>query len=289
MHLPPPVSGSRSLLPGADLSLAEPYPLPAPLLGSSGPRRSWVRRLLLRRYGVALATVAGVGLSVVASVLFASVLANAVGARVNYTIAMATLVPLVVATPLYAAVFSLVERLCRTEDELFRLATTDALTRLLNRRRFLELAADAIVHSRNGGSALSLLLIDVDHFKQVNDELGHEAGDAVLQGLGLFLLRSLRGGGFVGRVGGEEFAVVLPATNASEAEAAAERMCRAVAANPMGVGTGEKLPLHPCTVSIGVAELGATGDLSALMRAADRALYRCKAAGRNRVDVEACP
>lgn len=164
-------------------------------------------------------------------------------------------------------------------DELNRalseLATTDALTCLRNRRAFdhslqLELA---IVDRRN--APLSLLMLDVDHFKRINDSLGHEAGDKVLLAIARLLSGCARVIDVVARVGGEEFAVILPNTDAQGALEVAERMRIAVAqANWLG---------HPTTISLGVATLQEKEDAGGLYARADAALYAAKAAGRNQV------
>ena len=164
-------------------------------------------------------------------------------------------------------------------DELNRalseLATTDALTGLRNRRAFdhslqLELA---IVDRRD--APLSLLMLDVDHFKRINDSLGHEAGDKVLLAIARLLSGCARVIDVVARVGGEEFAVILPNTDAQGALEVAERMRIAVAqANWLG---------HPTTISLGVATLQEKEDAGGLYARADAALYAAKTAGRNRV------
>lgn len=164
-------------------------------------------------------------------------------------------------------------------DELNRalreLATTDALTGLRNRRAFdhslqLELA---IVDRRE--TPLSLLMLDVDHFKRINDSLGHEAGDKVLLTIAQLLSGCARVIDIVARVGGEEFAAILPNTDAQGALEVAERMRIAVAqANWLG---------YPTTISIGSVTLQDKEDAGGLYARADAALYAAKAAGRNRV------
>ena len=165
-----------------------------------------------------------------------------------------------------------VDELNRTLSEL---ATTDALTGLANRRAFdhslqLELA---IVERR--ATPLSLLMLDVDHFKRINDTLGHEAGDKVLLSMAQLLSGCARVIDVVARVGGEEFAVILPNTDAQGALEVAERMRIAVAqAHWLG---------HPTTISLGAATLQQQEDAASLYARADAALYAAKTAGRNRV------
>lgn len=164
-------------------------------------------------------------------------------------------------------------------DELNRalseLATTDALTGLRNRRAFdhsLQLEW-AIVERRT--TPLSLLVLDVDHFKRINDTYGHDAGDKVLLAIAQVLSGCARVIDIVARVGGEEFAVILPNTDAVGALGVAERMRNAVArADWLG---------HPTTISIGAATLQDQEDAGGLYARADAALYTAKTAGRNRV------
>jgi diguanylate cyclase (GGDEF)-like protein len=160
------------------------------------------------------------------------------------------------------------------------LALTDPLTKLANRRAFDESLAREVALATRHGKALSLLLLDIDHFKSVNDTLGHPAGDDVLSSLGLLLARQGRRGDVAARFGGEEFAVILPETTGERACVAAERLRKAVAAAPLGARVRV-----PVTVSIGAATLGVPGgDADSLVAAADAALYRAKSAGRNRVE-----
>jgi diguanylate cyclase (GGDEF)-like protein len=159
---------------------------------------------------------------------------------------------------------------------LAALATTDPLTGLANRRAFDEaLAREAALVGR-GARPLSLVLLDVDHFKGFNDAFGHPAGDEVLRRVGAVLRSCCRATDVAARTGGEEFAVLLPGTEGEGAGALAERLRRAVAAGPW--------PLRAVTVSAGVATLGAGGGAAErLVAAADRALYQAKRDGRNRV------
>ena len=162
----------------------------------------------------------------------------------------------------------------RHEAELARQATHDPLTGLLNHRAFHERLRGEIARCRRHDTPLSLAIIDVDHFKQVNDTCGHPMGDRVLAELGTRFRALTRAGEHIARVGGEEFAWILPATDGTGAYAAAERARQAVEREPFeGVGS--------LTVSIGVCELGAEGDVDELHRLADVALYWAKDHGRN--------
>ena len=180
-------------------------------------------------------------------------------------------------------------RRCRYTEQLrshvqatMELAVTDPLTGLYNRRYMQTQTAALVEHAINRGKSLSLLALDVDHFKAVNDENGHAVGDRVLQELAARLKQSIRNIDMVCRIGGEEFVIVLPNTNAEVAAKIADRMCRSVSAKPFNVGarTG---PLS-VTVSIGVAVVeGSTDTMEAIMKRADEALYSAKREGRNRV------
>ena len=170
----------------------------------------------------------------------------------------------------------------RIRDELEVMATTDGLTGVLNRRRFLEIAVEEVKRTRRYGRPLSIIAIDLDHFKDINDRFGHAAGDDVLTTLAHALQEQTRQQDVVGRIGGEEFAIVLPETSIETASELAERIRAHVrAVNLVADGT----PLT-VTASLGVAEVR-PADRSAeeALRRADEALYRAKRLGRDRVEV----
>ncbi len=166
------------------------------------------------------------------------------------------------------------------ERKLRILASTDELTGLCNRSRFMELGRQAVSRSHNTGEPLSLLMIDVDHFKNVNDTFGHGGGDAALRSLGAWISAGFGPDAVCGRLGGEEFGVLVPGWELSGVLEQAERFRQQVA--------GRRIVYHErvigLEVSIGV-ETGSSGieSLEAMMRQADRALYRAKNQGRNRV------
>ncbi|MCK9538204.1 diguanylate cyclase [Dokdonella sp.] len=171
----------------------------------------------------------------------------------------------------------------RYHEEIYQLATIDPLTGLYNRRHFLELLERELARSAGHGRPLALLIIDLDHFKQVNDRFGHPAGDLVLKQVAATLRGDACDDCIVARIGGEEFAVVLAERTLAQALAFAEALCRKVAAMPLPPEAGT----DRVTVSIGVAALrAATGSVGELMRAADAQLYRAKAEGRNRALAE---
>ena len=174
-----------------------------------------------------------------------------------------------------------VRRLSDTNAELLRLATTDPLTGMLNRRRFLERFGAELSRARRSAQPCCVLLIDADHFKRVNDGWGHAAGDAVLRILTARFVDCVRSCDFIGRLGGEEFAICLPDADEADAAQVAERIRATVAAAPIAVDHAR----IPTTVSIGVAAADAHSDCDALLSAADAALYASKHAGRNRVTI----
>jgi len=166
-------------------------------------------------------------------------------------------------------------------DESQRLATVDPLTGLLNRRAFLEVMHTELAHARRYGSAFSLLLLDVDHFKVVNDTHGHAVGDQVLAAVGAMLHRELRSPDTAARWGGEEFVVALRSTDETGAVGAADRIRSALQALEIGE-PGKKIRV---TASIGAAQCAHGESVEGLTERADQAMYRAKLGGRNRVEL----
>lgn len=168
----------------------------------------------------------------------------------------------------------------RSQQELARAAQLDYLTGIYNRRAIDDLARRAIAAARRHGMPLAMMIVDVDHFKRINDEHGHETGDLALVETVRRFRDSLRSEDLVGRLGGEEFVAVLPNTDAASALAAAERVRLSFAEAPMRFGD---ITLQ-VTVSAGIAVLS-PGDqqFTHLLRRADRAMYAAKNAGRNQV------
>jgi eukaryotic-like serine/threonine-protein kinase len=168
----------------------------------------------------------------------------------------------------------------RLYEEIQQMAIRDSLTGLYNRRGLFEVAEREIARAQRYARPLSICLLDIDHFKTVNDTYGHPVGDEVLAKLGNKIRQNLRNIDLVGRYGGEEF-IILAVENDNEAAGKlAERVCRMVAAKPLATSAGGV----SITVSIGVAELSEhIRDLPALLQAADQALYLAKRSGRNQV------
>jgi diguanylate cyclase (GGDEF)-like protein len=176
----------------------------------------------------------------------------------------------------YQLSFELHQAWDRAHDQ----ARTDELTGLPNRRAFVERGTAALDQARRYHRPLSLVMFDIDHFKKINDTLGHAAGDATLRAAAVVVQRTARAADVTGRIGGEEFAILLPETAALEAAILAERLRRDLAAVAL-THEGHEIRF---TCSFGVAECGAgTAKLDQLLDAADGALYAAKAAGRNRV------
>ena len=172
------------------------------------------------------------------------------------------------------------DELKRAQIQLQEQATTDSLTGIFNRRHFLELAEREFQRTLRYKDDLSLLMIDLDFFKKVNDHHGHAAGDKVLIGFTDICRKNLREIDIFGRLGGEEFAILLPQTSINEAKITAERLRSLVAQSDMDTGN-QKLRM---TISIGVASLKPEEDkLSAVLKRADDAVYEAKRNGRNQV------
>ena len=169
----------------------------------------------------------------------------------------------------------------RIRNELERLSQTDELTGIANRRHFMQLAEGEFERARRYRLKYSVISLDVDHFKQVNDRYGHHAGDAVLAGIAHTCRAALRSEDFIGRIGGEEFAVGLPHTGLDDAAMLAERLRKAVEARAFEGDWGGAIRT---SISLGVAELrDETADFDRLLRQADAALYQAKDSGRNRI------
>jgi diguanylate cyclase (GGDEF)-like protein len=174
--------------------------------------------------------------------------------------------------------------LVRNAERLERLATTDEMTGICNRRHFLTLAETEWRRFQDDGAPFALLILDVDLFKSINDRFGHYVGDAVIKSMAAICQREKRDADILARIGGEEFVLLLPQTRRNEAVGFAEKLRQRVETEPF-VHDGESLRL---TISIGVAEAeaGMTG-ISDIMKRADQALYDAKRGGRNRVESRA--
>lgn len=165
-------------------------------------------------------------------------------------------------------------------------AETDGLTGLHNRAWFEEIFPKQLELCERTGQHASLLMLDIDHFKRVNDEYGHQSGDQALRHLGLLLQKNLRATDLCARYGGEEMIVLMPGTGIAQAKLTAERLRESLAASPVVLQDGRLLRLQ---VSGGLSQWQPGTVLEDLVRAADLALYRAKEGGRNRVTVSLLP
>jgi len=173
-----------------------------------------------------------------------------------------------------------VSNIKETEDRLRKLATTDPLTGLFNRRHFRDLAEKEIHRAERYGRPLCLLMIDIDYFKTVNDTYGHDTGDQVLRHLAEIGLDTLRIPDVFGRIGGEEFAILLPDTDSKGGEKMAERLRKRIEDTPFLTQTGQ----IPFTISGGISAAPPhSKTVDQLLKEADEAMYRAKRTGRNRI------
>lgn len=178
----------------------------------------------------------------------------------------------------------LLGRLTDQNAELERLATTDSLTGLANRRSLFDHLGQEVYRAQRYGTALSLVMFDIDHFKRINDSWGHAAGDCVLREIGRETQQLLRKTDRAGRYGGEEFVVLLPETNLAEARWLARRLMQQI--STMVVALADAPPIS-VTISVGIATLAPDESGDALVHRADQALFKAKQGGRNRIEVAA--
>ncbi len=245
-------------------------------LWRASPRAAWIARLaagLLIVHGAAFA----------ARFLYVAVVATVPLAPAS-TIA-GPFHPIAILEALVLAVALAFLLLSAAKDEVGRqhraAALVDPLTGVLNRRGFEAEAERMLLRAGRDGSSTALLMLDLDHFKAVNDSWGHPVGDLALQSVARTLTEELRGGDVLGRLGGEEFAIALAGNRTDQAAVLAERARRAVGS--LAIRHGEALV--QVTVSVGVAAHRGMTTLDKLMAHADAALYRAKSAGRNRVEL----
>ena len=172
-------------------------------------------------------------------------------------------------------------RLAISERKLTLRALTDPLTGVFNRRTFLDLSSKEEARARRRGSLTSVLMIDIDHFKRVNDTYGHPAGDLVIKTLAETATKSLRPTDILARYGGEEFVITLPETDRAVAQRIAERLRAALEKAVVSTEAGD----IRFTISVGVATFASGISIMDAMGSADQALYRAKQNGRNRVEL----
>jgi two-component system cell cycle response regulator len=173
------------------------------------------------------------------------------------------------------------ERLRDNVQMSIEAAITDALTGLFNRRYMESHVGTLIEQASSRGKPLTVLMLDIDYFKSINDSWGHDAGDDVLREFAVRIKKSIRGIDLACRYGGEEFVVVMPETDMAVGTMVAERLRRRIAGEPFPIEQGARS--IEVTISIGIAALGSNENVAAVFKRADQALYRAKRDGRNRV------
>lgn len=198
-------------------------------------------------------------------------------------IIIGAIAPMIISCPIIYALARMSEQLNLSQQELQRLADTDPLTQLPNRRVFFAAAETALKQAVRRGETLSLLVIDADHFKELNDSYGHSAGDKALATIADILRASFRPNDLISRVGGEEFAVLLMDIEIDKALVLAQRVVDKVAGSPLS----EANAIIEYSVSCGIADTRSGYELQGLFKAADDAMYAAKQQGRNRVVMQA--
>lgn len=254
------------------------------LAGDTLERVHGWRGVLLRSghwQAVGIITLMSVLVSVLVTVAVVLTMGNIETLPLDVTVAV--LVPLVVAPLVSHRAMGLLYELEESRVLLHQLAIRDGLTHLYNRRFFMGRLDTELERARREGSAISVLLMDLDHFKSINDRFGHATGDEVLERFASVLIHATRPYDLVARHGGEEFVALLPGASLEEARVVAERVretTRQIRFSLSGDGQG---PEHGLTVSLGISGLGGVEDSgAALLERADRAVYAAKAGGRNR-------
>jgi diguanylate cyclase (GGDEF)-like protein len=239
-------------------------------------------RRWIRRFGAFRITAAVTLFSVAGAVGLGAILDLTIKKQIlRFDLSIAAVIAAILAPLVTVPFIRLSHQLDRTEEEMRRIASLDSLTQTFARGHFLLLAEREILRSRRYSHPLSLLLLDIDHFKAVNDRCGHSMGDRVLRAAATRIGQQLRGSDMLGRYGGEEFTILLPETGIEGARIVAERIRSAVRGERLTVGTtGVEM-----TVSIGVTELRPEmEDIDAVLAHADAALYRAKDRGRDRIE-----
>jgi diguanylate cyclase (GGDEF)-like protein len=172
------------------------------------------------------------------------------------------------------------DQLNKNAEKFYQMAIKDPLTGVSNRYHLMTVAEQEFSRAGRYQRPLSVIMLDIDHFKQVNDTYGHDIGDEVLKQVAQVSLASLRGGDLFGRLGGEEFMVLLPETNLEKATVVAKRLCTAVSQSTFQIDQVNV----PLTISIGVSSIHADDtDIGPVLKRADQALYEAKQQGRNQV------
>jgi diguanylate cyclase (GGDEF)-like protein len=232
----------------------------------------------LSSYGIHAVVAGWVLLSIFLSCVVTAVFLYLIFGKVTWVdMAFSAVVTTIVTVPISYRITGLIFKLNASRESLHRIAQCDVLTGIANRGYFFDRLTGMLNENKEASYPLAALMIDADHFKSVNDELGHATGDAVIKQLARVLQGTLRATDFIARYGGEEFVVGLPNTTPTEALYIAERM-RETVSNSIEL---QRLARTHITVSVGIAVAQAQMSADALMLMADHALYSAKAAGRN--------
>jgi len=230
---------------------------------------------------VTAVTAFSVALSVVVMVLAVSATARGFTPEFPIYLAITVAIPMVVAAPVSFVITRLLHEVEAARALAVEMAWRDPLTGLLNRRRFVELAQRELDIARRAKLPLTVALLDLDDFKQVNDKYGHAVGDAALQAVASAFGATLRSTDLAARWGGEEFALVLPATDQAHAADVLQRALAAIRNVRLSTSGGHVIR---CTASAGLAQSGEGGTrCEEVMARADSAMYRAKVAGKDRV------
>jgi len=233
------------------------------------------------RCDVLIASLVITGVSVACAVVLTACATRSPKGAVDFSLLrIAAEIAAIIAFVISFSVVDAIRRILKDKRSIERLAMTDDLTGLSNRRALLAAAERAITHIDSAAPPPALLIVDLDHFKRVNDIYGHRAGDQALEAVAHALVRSVRGEvDFVGRLGGEEFVVLLAAAEEETTRRAAESARAAIAATRVATPNGE----IAVTASIGYTPLVVGDSVSAALERADEALYAAKRAGRNQI------
>ena len=242
----------------------------------------WIRHFILKQ-GTAKSALFITILSVLFSVLIAKLVSSLMpGSFGNFNLALAIIVPALIAPPFGYIFINLYIELEKVREEVHALAITDELTRTFNRRHFMNLAVQELGRAKRYQHPLSIIIFDIDNFKNVNDSYGHLCGDAVLREISSTCKTILRHCDVLARFGGEEFILLLPETNESNALKVTNRLCQLIAIHVVEY-KGAQVRV---TISAGITTFKPTTDtLDDLLNRADQALYLAKRLGKNRLEV----
>jgi len=261
------------------MSISTPWPAADLLTDERQPGWRGVLLHMGRARAVVLITAVSVALSLLVTAAFGFATGD-VG-RLPIDLLIATLVPLIVAPVVSGAAMGLLAEVEAARRSLREVAIRDGLTNLYNRRFFAARLHAEVVAAQRAGTPLSVIMIDVDHFKRINDLWGHAAGDEVLQRVADTLISYVRPDDLSARFGGEEFVALLPGTPLAEAADVAERIRAAIAALQISSLVTAEAP--QVTASLGVTALDPdVATVDQLLQRADNAMYAAKAEGRNR-------